>query len=123
MEAGDGADADWDDWEPDTADTAVAAEEPAAAEEEEDPFASMGMAPVVTKTRRHSAVRGYARHPPAAGAPTQLTPLSSTWQVSVWAEKAAPISSRFAMTEEDVPLVGGSGWVRASPSRGSVEGG
>ena len=53
-------------------------------EEEEDPFADFGMAPQIAKTRRHNAP-------------------------SVW-EKAAPVSSRFAMAAAEEAPSDDAGW-------------
>lgn len=59
MEAG-AADEQWDDWEPEPEVAAVASGPPEDSEqppEEDDPFAGLGMAPVVAKTKRHAAVQ------------------------------------------------------------------
>lgn len=49
----------WDEWEPDTPSPShPATHEPEEAEE--DPFADLGMAPVVTKTVRHNVVSRVA---------------------------------------------------------------
>ena len=69
MESGENApDAEWDEWDPAPEEEPIAAsgeveEEPPV---EEDPFADMGMAPVVAKTKRHTAVRCHI-----VSAPTQ----------------------------------------------------
>lgn len=61
IEGGSAIDEVWDDWEPDAARPAASTTETQQQVEqqppEEDPFADLGMTPVVTKTRRHNAVR------------------------------------------------------------------
>ncbi|KAL1528821.1 hypothetical protein AB1Y20_010144 [Prymnesium parvum] len=91
IEGGAELDEVWDEWDLDQSvqlSCAAASEPPAEpAPAEVDPFADLGMAPVVRKTVRHNAV-------------------------SVWEERRNPISSRFAMSEEEAtPLMdAGGGW-------------
>ena len=63
-------------WEPDPQPVAPEPEPEPEQEPEDDPFADMGMAPVVSKTRRHNAVRPCARARTCAHA--HAPPCSST---------------------------------------------